>query len=267
MNDTICIFGVSEIGKVRPDNRDAVLINGIIERGQIEMRLSRNGLFYKHHGLLCAVADGIGGQKGGAMASHQVLLGLSTEMLCLSSYPDCQKAGEYLEILINRLHNSIIRQSKLNAGLAGMGTTLTGFYLRPDYGIYFHAGDSRLYRFRGDFLMQLTTDHVLENMTGIPGENTTQNFKSGIITNCIGGGSSSVCQVETGALTLDQNDILMLCSDGLSDMLSAVQIENIISANRENLAKAAKQLLAAANEAGGRDNISVIIIGGQENEG
>ncbi len=267
MNDTICIFGVSEIGKVRPDNQDAVLINGIIERGQIEMRLSRNGLFYKHHGLLCAVADGIGGQKGGAMASHQVLLGLSSDMLCLSSYRDCQEAGEYLEILIQRLHDSIVRQSKLNPGLAGMGTTLTGFYLRPDYGIYFHAGDSRLYRFRGDFLMQLTTDHVLENMAGIPGENTVQNFKSGVITNCIGGGPSSVCRVETGAISLEQRDILMLCSDGLSDMLSAEEMEKIIADKRENLVQAAWQMLAAANEAGGRDNISLILIGGQVNEG
>lgn len=266
MEDKICLCGISDRGNVRPDNQDAILINGIIERNELEMKLSREGLFFKHHGLLCAVADGIGGHKGGAMASHQALLALSIEMLCMSSCSDIQVAKEYLDIVVHRLHRSMIEQGKLNPGFKGMGTTLTGVYMKPDWGFYFHAGDSRLYRFRRDFLVQLSTDHVLENISGIQVENINTNAKSGIITNCIGGGSS-VCSMETGDLSLEHDDILMICSDGLNDMLSVEKIEQIITDSQEDLVQASKNLVAAAKKAGGHDNISLILIGNQQNGG
>ena len=266
MDGKILICGSSDIGNVRPDNQDTIMINGIIERKEVIMRLDREGLFFKHHGLLCAVADGIGGHKGGAMASHQVLLGLATEMICFSGI-DCQESKQFLEMLALRLHNSMNKQGDLNPGLKGMGTTLTGVYLRPDWGFYFHAGDSRVYRFRGDFLIQLTTDHVIENTTGVQGQYIEQGSKSGIITNCIGGGSSLGCRLETGDLSMEYGDILMLCSDGLSDMLSLEKMEELIFAGQQDLVQTSRDLISEAKQAGGQDNISLILIASQRKGG
>lgn len=256
----IMFYGTTDTGCVRQENQDAILINGIIERDTVAMELSSEGLFYKHYGLLCAVADGIGGQEGGAMASHLVLRDLAAELFQLSSCATSEEAERYLEELVQRMHQSVIHQGKMNPHLAKMGTTLTGIYLRPNYGIYFHAGDSRLYRFRGDFLIQLTNDHVLENINDSPGENVLEGSKSGIITSSIGGGPSARCLLDTSEVLMEADDILMLCSDGLSNMVPLEKMEEIIADNNDNLENAVESLITAAKNAGGYDNISVILM-------
>ena len=264
MISRICLCGISDTGNVRLENQDAILLNGIIERKEIEMNLCRDGLFFNRYGLLCAVADGIGGQKGGSMASHQVLRNLAEEMFFMGNCSEYNNVHDYLVKLVQRIHQFIVRQGEMNLHLAKMGTTLTGIYLRPEYGIFFHAGDSRLYRFRGDFLMQMTNDHVVENITAPSGVFALQGSKSGIITNGIGGGPLAKCWLETGPISLKQDEILILCSDGLSDMVSVEKIEEIVSNKRQNLLQAARDLVAAAKDGGGYDNISVILIGNQK---
>jgi protein phosphatase len=139
-----------------------------------------------------------------------------------------------------------------------MGTTLTGIYLRSAFALCFHVGDSRLYRFRGGALMQLTSDHTPETAAGSISEQGGRRPKSGVVTNCIGGGVDN-CSPSFRAVPFGENDILLLCSDGLSDMLELEAMEAVFS-EQHDPAEIARQLLEGANLAGGKDNISLVLV-------
>ena len=254
------ICGISDRGLLREENQDAIMVDGLIERKEFRLLLHDDGLYYSKHGLLCAVADGLGGHQGGATASMLVLEALSRERHYSGKRLNLTDAKKHIEKQIQDLHELLIKQGQSSPDLYSMGTTLTGVYLNLDYNLFFHVGDSRLYRFRGDFLMQLTKDHSLENITQqVTGEPET-GAKSGTITNCIGGGISVKCEPEIAEINYVTGDTLLICSDGLSDMLALEKIEETLSCQKD-LALAAYKLVDSAKDAGGHDNISVILIG------
>lgn len=253
------VCGISDLGCKRDENQDAILVDSIIEKKEIRLALPIEGHYYSHYGLFCAVADGLGGQKGGAVASLIALEFLAGKKYELSKLSHSSQVEDYLRDNIQSIHKQVIGQGQLNHELEGMGTTLTGVYLHSNYKVFFHVGDSRLYRFRGNFIMQLTMDHSLESLTQQEGGEYDQASKSGIITSSIGGGKLGSCKVDTGEINFIKGDILLLCSDGLSDLIALESMEEIL-AGRDDLATAAHCMVYAAKEAGGSDNISLVLI-------
>ncbi|NLJ33590.1 MAG: serine/threonine-protein phosphatase [Firmicutes bacterium] len=254
----IHVYAISDVGCRRRENQDTFLVNNMVEKSWLELILPTTGLYFSHHGLLCAVADGLGGHRGGALASQLVLQALATKVFNLGGLADYAAAQAYFAKYIQRLHHSVQEQSLEDPQLAGMGTTLTGLYLGQNFGLFFHAGDSRLYRFRGDFLLQITRDHSPQGLSLSLSEQFAT-YGSSIITNCIGGGPGSHCQPDLGKIALQRGELLLICSDGLSDMLPVETMEEILC-RREGPRIAARSLLKAAKRAGGDDNIALILI-------
>lgn len=253
------ICGISDAGCLREKNEDTFLVGSIIERKEMQLIVPCEGYHIEHYGLFCAVADGLGGHQCGDVASHLVLESLAKESFAFKDYSSPRELEVKLEEHIKHYHDFILKQGEEKPEFYGMGTTLTGVYLHQSFNLLFHVGDSRLYRYRGDFLAQLTKDHTIESMTHQVSGELPDKPKSGMITNCIGGGASAGCNPDTGEVQFKTGDILLLCSDGLSDMVAMETIENII-ARSEELTSAASDLAAAAKEAGGHDNITAVLI-------
>jgi len=250
--------GLSHVGQVRPENQDAFLINGMVEQSLLELKLTEQGFSFSRFGLLCAVADGMGGHRGGSVASRQVMEALAIEFFRLAEIEDVHQVSEHLHRHILDLHQHLLERGAREPELAGMGTTLLGVYLRPDFGLYFHLGDCRLYRLRTGALMLLTSDHSPKVAFGTNPAVSGQSSKSGVITNCLGANAPS-CSPEIKKVSFLADDLLLLCSDGLSDMLDFDAIEAILN-QRQDLAKTARQLVSEANRSGGFDNISLLLI-------
>ncbi|MCW3488701.1 PP2C family protein-serine/threonine phosphatase [Dethiobacter alkaliphilus] len=252
------ICGLSHTGQVRQENEDAFLVGVMVEKQFLDLKLDEEGLFFSRWGLLCAVADGMGGHRAGAVASQQVLDALAFEHFRFDRREEHRQAKERLNRQIKMFHRHLLERGAREPALAGMGTTLTGIYLRSGFALCFHVGDSRLYRFRGGALMQLTSDHTPETATGNIPEHGGRSPKSGVVTNCIGGGVDN-CSPSFRTVPFTDNDILMLCSDGLSDMLELEAMEKVFS-EQQDLVVIARQLLEGANLAGGKDNISLVLV-------
>lgn len=253
------IFAISDVGLVRNENQDAVLVNGIVDRNVIRLTLDCSGIYYSRQGLLCAVADGLGGHQGGSEASLTVLNSLSREGHNIAANADLQNSKKYIGELIQTLHDELLEKGQSDSTLHNLGTTLTGIYLNPNYSIFFHVGDSRLYRFRADYLAQLTRDHSAEILAQQFTDAEFNSLKSGAITNCIGGGLTMSCDPDIDEFTYTSGDTLLICSDGLSDMLTIEQIEAII-ASQDDIVSSACSLINQAKSAGGHDNISAILV-------
>ncbi len=254
----ISICGVSDRGYRREDNQDAMLVGGIIEKSECYLKLPVEGYFLSNKGLLCAVADGMGGHRGGNEASLLTLQTLAESEPVLFATEESEAICLKLKDVVVAINKKVLIESKAKPDLAAMGSTLTGIYLRPNRSLYYHVGDSRLYRYRGNYLTQLTEDHTLESLRQRATGEITTGVKQGVVTSCIGGDTES-CKVGTGEINFVKNDLLLLCTDGLSDMLSIEKIEEIIAC-RCNLLSLAHNLVLSAKKAGGNDNITVLIV-------
>jgi serine/threonine protein phosphatase PrpC len=221
---------------------------------------------YIHEPPLFAIADGMGGAKAGEVAS-----GLAVEALHVR--PDVSGDGEdYVVDLIQEANRRVYARAHEDAEASGMGTTMTVALVdderrRVTFG---HVGDSRAYRVRDDQLEQLTDDHSLVGELIRSGKLTREEAEvhpqRSVITRALGTDPS--VDVDTFVVDAEPGDIFLLCSDGLSGMVSDQAILKIVRDNRRNLAEAAKALVAAANRGGGDDNITVVVfaVDGEEEE-
>ncbi len=203
--------------------------------------------------ILLAVADGMGGMPGGKQASA----------MALKAFDGLSGAKRFTPELLSRAvtigHESIVNYSRMNPDLDGMGTTLTAALLQNGAIFWAHVGDSRLYRLHGNKLEQLTRDHRFLTSMIEDGDITMEEARchplKSILEQCLG------CQSinpEFGNQNLALGDLLLLCTDGLHDEISFELIEQIMNMGI-NAAEKAEKLLHAALEAGGRDNITVIV--------
>lgn len=253
------IWGLSDKGLMRSENQDCFMVNDLVSREEVKLDIDDEDKGADAGRVLCAVADGIGGQKGGALASETVLKHIAKCIKDASKFDDIENAHLYLHKLVLDCHSKLLEISEKDESVASMGTTIVGVYMEKSFGLVFHAGDSRLYCIRNGKIIRLTRDHSLENyLKGITKE-YEPTFKSGIITNCLGGGEGSPCEPEINKLTFLKGDALLLCSDGLTDMLEDKAIETLLSGGEELQVKG-KKLVDAANGSGGVDNITVILI-------
>ncbi len=260
-------------------------MNQGISNGQLKIQaagLSDSGM-KRHHNEdslsvvpnlgLFVVADGMGGHNAGEVASRQAIESI-VEFLRDSTFDKQENwpiaPEEDLSLNENRIATSIKLANRDVCNLAmehpeyhGMGTTLVALLLDPPNNTLSigHVGDSRAYRLRTGVLEKLTLDHswVEEQLQrGIISEEEAKNHRwKNVITRALG--NKLDVEVDVESLQVEDGDLYLLCSDGLSGMIEETQMEQIMIDNHD-LEECAEELIKAANDAGGNDNISLILI-------
>jgi serine/threonine protein phosphatase PrpC len=263
-------FGITDTGKLRKSNEDQFLVAELSKR----MRVWQTSLpepklqVGDDRAHLFLVADGMGGHQAGERASAIAVAAI--EQFTLNTFrwffapdsPGAQKVLAQFQSALSEADAKILAEAAENPELAGMGTTLTmAFQLGAQLCIV-HVGDSRAYIYRDGQLHQLTKDHTLVAelvRTGaIQPEQVASHPLRHVITNVVGGPNVGV-KVEARAFEVQAGDRLLLCSDGLTEMVTNDAIAAALDAQPDPEA-AARMLLAQANESGGRDNITVLIV-------
>jgi protein phosphatase len=212
---------------------------------------------------LFVVADGMGGAQAGEVASEIAVRQFE------GGLPDGEDPGEALAALIRAANARIHEQARSDAQHAGMGTTTTAAYLTGDTVVVAHVGDSRCYLLRDGDLIRLTRDHSLVGELVARGKLTEEQAEShpqrSVITRALGPEAS--VEVDVEAFPARAGDVFLLCSDGLTSMVHEPQLKPLLADRNRPLAQTGRMLIAAANEAGGRDNISVVVVDFEEPTG
>ena len=200
------------------------------------------------------VADGMGGAQAGEVASRIAVEAFEQGL------PDDGSPEERLATRVRQANNQIYERSRADRGRAGMGTTLTAAYVDDAHVAIAHVGDSRAYLFRDGTLQRLTQDHSLVDELVRRGklteEQAAEHPQRSIITRALG--PEPDVEVDTWTYPARPGDVVLLCSDGLTSMISEERVRETLAAN-DNLDAAADALINEANEAGGRDNITVVL--------
>jgi len=203
---------------------------------------------------LFVVADGMGGAQAGEVASEMAVESFGVGL------PDGD-VGEGLRHIIEEANRRIHARSRESSGKAGMGTTVTAAHVGEHDVTIAHVGDSRCYLVRGGELTRLTTDHSLVEELVRRGKLTPEQAEThpqrSVITRALGPESS--VQVDIITEPAQAGDLYLVCSDGLTAMVREPNLKPLLVGNDKPLADLGRSLIAAANEAGGRDNITVIL--------
>jgi protein phosphatase len=229
----LVVGAATDVGRVRDHNEDGYLVDGDLR--------------------LVAVADGMGGHLGGEVASATALETLH------SRYTE----GHDLRDAVVAANDAVIERATGDDDVRGMGTTLTAAVLADDGEtlVFGHVGDSRAYLLREGEIRRITTDHSLVEELIQAGELTEEDAerdpRRSMITRAIG--LEPDVEVDLYPLALQLGDRLILCSDGLTDMLREEQIAATAAAEPDP-DRAAQELVDGANAAGGVDNITVIVV-------
>ena len=237
------IEALSKTGLVRTNNEDMASIGGILLRDDelaVPIELDGDSQFY----LL--VSDGMGGHEFGERASQELLEYLGACFKANVFDPD--NMGDDLSSHVKQFSDQINRQAAEEGQVKPMGCTLTGVVWSHGKVYLLNAGDSRTYRFRDGILRQLTRDETVRGITGHPNA-------SKALVNCIGAGGRGDLRVEEISDRLVAGDLLLICSDGLTDMAFDEEIEEVLA----NSEKPCSDLYDLACEEGGHDNVSIIV--------
>jgi protein phosphatase len=213
---------------------------------------------------LCILADGMGGYNAGEVASGMAVAFITSEMgrwLCQAGrQANAKEVRRALEICVENANHSIFNAANSNPQYTGMGTTLVVGVFQDNRLLLGHIGDSRCYRLRGQELQQLTKDHSLrqEQLDAglITAEQALIALNRNLVTRALG--VEDTVLLEVNEHRVEGDDLYLMCSDGLTDMVGDETIAAIVLASG-TLAQKAAQLIAAANDAGGYDNISVLL--------
>jgi protein phosphatase len=208
------------------------------------------------------VADGMGGAQAGEVASRLAVEAFEQGL------PDDGSPEERLAARVREANRQIYERSRADRGRAGMGTTLTAAYVDEAHVAIAHVGDSRAYLFRDGTLQRLTQDHSLVDELVRRGklteEQAAEHPQRSIITRALG--PEPDVEVDTWTYPARSGDVVLLCSDGLTSMIPEDLVREVLTAN-DNLDAAGDALIDAANEAGGRDNITVVLFRLEELDG
>ena len=216
---------------------------------------------------IAVLADGMGGHQAGEIAAQ---MAVASVMESLQSLLARESAGpitssqllEYVSHTISDSNSKIFQAAEAKEAHKGMGTTVVAALINGSRCYAGHVGDSRLYLFRDQQLKRITRDHSLVQDLidkGFYTEVEARNAHVGhVVTRALG--TRSDVEVDVIYQDLEPNDTLLLCSDGLSDMVPDWQISETLYEQRDDLNMAARKLIKLANRHGGKDNISVILI-------
>ena len=237
------VISKTHVGMVRNNNEDSLLVR---------------------EPYLFAVADGMGGYSAGEVASRETLKAFEAGTYELR-HGKVDAPEEVLLEAFNKANKHTYLMAQKNDAYKGMGTTLTALYLPGDNTAYAaHVGDSRLYLYRNNTLSQITKDHSYVADLLAQGKITSSEAfnhpKKNMLLQALG--VEEEIRTDIFHFALEKGDILLLCSDGLSDMLRDLEIANILEAS--DFENAATALLEQSLDNGGKDNISLIMIAVEE---
>ena len=244
MRYKVIASGVSDIGRVRQNNEDVWIA-------------------LPEFGLYC-LADGMGGHQAGEIAAREAVnalcrivkkkRGFKKDALSLE---DVKHGVQYA---IEQVNLEVFKMSRLHQELRGMGTTLCCLLFHEKGVVYANVGDSRIYRLRGQKMEQITTDHSLLRemieLGQLREEQATDFLYKNIITKAIGTEPKVEPAVKANEVQVD--DQYLICSDGLSDLLTSAEIAKVMIES-SSIHDSVNQLVAIANQRGGHDNITVVI--------
>lgn len=250
LTDALEVVRLTDVGQRRDHNEDAVASD--IEIG------------------LLVLADGMGGYKAGEVASEIAVLTIVAELKEEMSQMEpgqvdpvtgMQAEGLLLAEAAAKANASIFNVSESQPQCAGMGTTLVAALFTNNKVLVGHVGDSRMYRLRGELFEQITEDHSLlqeQIKSGlITPEQAKLSSNKNLVTRAVG--IDPEVELELHEHDVEEGDIYLLCSDGLTDLVDDVDIQATLVGLSSNLGMAANQLVQMANDNGGKDNISVIL--------
>ena len=204
------------------------------------------------HGALLAVADGVGGSPSGEVASA-IATRTFTELLL--PHQEERPTSLSVRAALQAAHERIV-DARLERGHNGMGTTMTGAWLQGSLLAFAHAGDSRLYLYRGSELALITRDHsVAEELVrqgSIPPEDAQRHPHRHVLTKALG---MSPFDCDEGVLDLAPGDVVLLCTDGLVAALTEAEVAHELA---RGFTGVAMRLVEAANRAGGPDNTTIV---------
>lgn len=215
---------------------------------------------------VAVLADGMGGYNAGEVASGIAVAMISAELKKTLATVDGEFDIAAAERLVGehavRANNAIFQAAQNQSQYAGMGTTLVVALWHDNSLVVGHIGDSRLYRFRGGKLEQVTRDHSLlqEQIDSglITKAQARHSQNKNLVTRAVG--IDPEVEAEVHSYPVQAGDIYLLCSDGLNDMVTDEDMELTMASLQANLPLAAQQLVQQANDNGGRDNVSVILV-------
>lgn len=241
----------SSIGRIRKSNQDFV-------------KVFKN----KSDITLAIVCDGMGGHQGGDVASTMAVSHLGHNFVS-TDFTEAEMAHKWLEVQLNSENETILKTADRFPDLNGMGTTIVLAFAFADNALIAHLGDSRAYDYSDGKFVQLTEDHSLVNelvkMGQITKEQAKHHPQKNIITQALG--VSSTIDPEYNQLQFKENDIVLLCTDGLTNSLSDPQIQQILATKELSLTDRCNKLINEANRLGGGDNITVCLIENKEDDG
>jgi serine/threonine protein phosphatase PrpC len=228
--------GVSELGLIRKNNEDSFYID------------DQRGLYI--------VCDGMGGHNGGEVAS-----GMAVEIVSRDAqYTNAEEAVKSLRSAIEKANHAIWSKGRTDPELYNMGTTITAAAVIENTLVVAHVGDSSLFLIRSDKIQKITRDHTLaESMVddGIlkPGEIRNNSYNH-ILTRAVG--VEEKVEIDFFTCNLNEGDHILLCSDGLTDLLDSSDILEVVTSDNINVV--AQNLIQFALNRGGHDNITIILV-------
>lgn len=211
---------------------------------------------------LALVADGMGGYKAGDVASGMAASIMLEELKRRLRTSDPDSPALILHDATEKANQAIYQAAQANPQYHGMGTTLVTTLFHDDHIYFTHVGDARLYRLRHGKLTALTQDHSILHEQVVQGLISSDDAKTShnrnLVTRALG--VEPEVEYETQQQAVETGDLYLLCSDGLNDMVDDADIELALTALQANLPLTARQLVMMANDNGGHDNISVVLI-------
>jgi PPM family protein phosphatase len=243
--------GLTDVGRKRNHNEDSFLIDDELQ--------------------LYVVADGMGGHAGGGTASRIAVETIDKELRRsresrdnpFATSPNLQDSllPDALRTAVERACLAIFTTAQEDPRLSGMGTTVISLVVRDNHAFFAHVGDSRAYLVRGPLIQQVSEDHSLVNEQIKAGMITPEEAKhsryKNIITRSVG--FEEEVQVDVMGVVAEPGDVFLLCSDGLANMVEDRELHEVVQATPE-IAQVPQRLIDLANERGGDDNITAIVV-------
>ncbi|HEY0430766.1 MAG TPA: protein phosphatase 2C domain-containing protein [Pyrinomonadaceae bacterium] len=262
--------GLSHRGKVRPINEDHYLITRLGRDQETLLTNLPDGdvpQHFKESGYAMIVADGMGGAARGEVASRLAISTLAHLSLQFGKWnlrideQIAREVTERAERFVQRVGETVIEEGRTDRSKSGMGTTLTGAFSAGNDLFVCSVGDSRAYLFRRGRLLQLTRDQTYSQMLAdlgqIPQHEVSTHHLRHILTDAIGVGAGKI-NVKVRHLPLLNNDLLLLCTDGLTEMVDEEEIAGVLIRD-QSAQDACQKLVELALEQGGQDNVTVLL--------
>lgn len=270
---TVEVHATSHVGRVRKGNEDNYLLLNISgekvwtsaqDDGEFVIETQRFEV--DEQGIVVAVSDGMGGALAGEVASTMAVETVSEKLLDQDSAD--VPAGNSDHNLITKLYNATVfanylihQQGRTDPQFQGMGATFTGIAVTPAGADVIQVGDSRAYLVRGENIYQITKDQSLVQQLidaqQISAEEAETHTLKNVILQALG--AQNEIYPVSARVSPCNNDVFLLCSDGLSNKVSAGEMQQVVAENFEELQNACVELVTMANKNGGEDNITVVL--------